>query len=118
MAAWRRSSTAALVIKSRLVWLRISGMSLPRAMILILPSSSAWMPNGGVAQPTSIWPDITCVKVGGGPPVATGLAAARPYSLMMASTIAWVDEPTVEYAMVAPLASLMVLIGDAAGTYQ
>ena len=38
--------------------------------------------------------------------------------MMMASTIACVEEPTVEYAMVAPLASRMFLIGEAAGTYQ
>src|ERR1700704_5507221 len=93
-------------------------MSLPRAMILILPSSSAWMPNGGVAQPTSIWPAITCVQVGGGAPVATGLAAVRPYSLMMASTIAWVEEPTVENAMVVLLTSLIDLIGEVAAPYQ
>ena len=37
---------------------------------------------------------------------------------MNASTARFVDEPLVEYAMVLPPASFMVLMGDAAGTYQ
>src|SRR5437762_3046348 len=37
------------------------------------PLSSWSRPNGGAAHPTSTWPDITCVKVEDGLPVATGL---------------------------------------------
>src|SRR5437762_6086815 len=86
-------------------------------MIRILPSSSCCMPNGGADQPTSICPDITCVSVGAGPPVAVGLAL-RSYCFMNAVTTPCVDEPLVEYAIVLPSVSLSVLMGEAAGTYQ
>src|SRR5712692_9913957 len=74
-------------------------------------------PNGGPAQPTSTWPDITWVRVEGGLPVATGLAL-RSCCLMKAVTMAWVEAPLVEYAMVLPLASCKVLIGESDRTYQ
>src|SRR5215467_10998913 len=74
-------------------------------------------PNGGPAQPTSIWPDITCVNVDGGLPVATGFAL-RPYCLMKALTMAWVEAPLVEYAMVLPSTSRKVRIDESDRTYQ
>src|SRR6266849_4383341 len=40
--------------------------SKPRAISLILPSSSASMANGADANPTSIWPVMVWVKVAGG----------------------------------------------------
>jgi hypothetical protein len=43
----------------------------------------------------STWPDITCVRVAAGLPVATGLAL-RSYWRMKAMTMAWVDAPLVE----------------------
>ena len=43
------------------------------------------MPNGGEAQPTSIWPDIACVSVTALAPVAIGLAL-KPKCLMSASS--------------------------------
>src|SRR4029077_1465368 len=55
--------------------------------------------------------------VDAGLPVATGFANT-PNSRMKARTARFVDEPFVEYAIVLPPASLMLLIGDAAGTYQ
>ena len=64
-------------------------------MMRILFSVAASRPNGGADQPTSIWPDMTWVKVGAGPPVATGFAAA-PVLAMNASTSVWVEAPLVE----------------------
>src|SRR5512144_2989238 len=86
-------------------------------MMRIFPSSSCCRPNGGADQPTSIWPDITCVRVGAGPPVAVGFAL-RSYCLTNAVTIPCVDEPLVEYAIVLPSVSFSDLIGELAGTYQ
>src|ERR1700734_2917182 len=74
-------------------------------------------PNGGPAQPTSIWPDITCVSVDGGLPVATGLAL-RSNCLMKAATTAFVDAPLVEYAMVLPSVSRNDRTGESDRTYQ
>ena len=84
----------------------------------ILPSFSSFTPNGGAAQPISIWPDITCVSVAAGPPVAVGFALT-PSSLAKASTRLFELEPLVEYAMVlAAVTSLAVLMGKSALTYQ
>jgi len=53
------------------------------------------MPNGGEAQPTSIWPDIACVSVTAAAPVATGFALT-PKCLISASAVVWVEAPVVE----------------------
>src|SRR5882724_10297492 len=117
MTLFRLASVDTLVIRSRTVWPLNTVASLPLAMIRILPSSNCCKPNGGADQPTSIWPDITCVSVGAGPPVAVGLAL-RSYCFMKAVTIPCVDEPLVEYAIVLPSVSLSDLIGELAATYQ
>src|SRR5882757_1943356 len=117
MASFFSSSTGALVIITRTVWLRSDGTSLPRATTRILPSCSAWTPKGGDAQPTSTWPDITWVKVEGGLPVATGVAW-MPRVFIRPSTVTLVDDPLVEKAMLCPAASAIALIGESAGTYQ
>ena len=75
-------------------------------------------PTGGAAQPMSIWPDITAVKVAGMLPVGVGFAL-RPSSSTKASTRLCELDPLVEYAIVfRAVASASVRIGDAAGTYQ
>ena len=84
-----------LVMSRRTVWPLNTAASLPLAIMRILPSSSCCSPNGGADQPTSIWPDITCVSVGAGPPVAVGFAL-RSYCFMKAVTMPCVDEPLVE----------------------
>src|SRR6185437_4932411 len=94
-----------------------AGTSLSRTMMRMRPCCSASTPKGGDDQPMSTWPDIVCVNVDAGLPVATGFACT-PNSRMKARTARFVDEPLVEYAIVFPAASLMLLIGDAAGTYQ
>ena len=82
-------------MRSRTVWLRNAAASLPDAMMRILPWSMRSRPNGGPAQPTSTWPDITWVSVAAGLPVATGFAL-RSYWRRNALTIAWVEAPLVE----------------------
>src|SRR5665647_893495 len=57
-----------LTISVRTVCPRSDGTSLPCATMRILPSLISCRPNGGAAQPISIWPDITAVSVPGGPP--------------------------------------------------
>ena len=89
------ASLSALAIKSRTVWPRLEATSLPRAMMRILPSSISLSPNGGAAQPTSIWPDMTEVSVAGGLPVFSGLAL-MPWVLIRPSTRTLVEEPVVE----------------------
>jgi O-antigen/teichoic acid export membrane protein len=74
---------------------RSEGASLPRMRRRILPSFISFKPNGGAAQPMSIWPDITCVNVEAGPPVAVGLALT-PSSLTKARTRLFVLDPLVE----------------------
>src|SRR5258708_34336657 len=69
----------------RTVCPRSDGASLPRMRMRILPSLSSFIPNGGAAQPISIWPDMTWVSVPAGPPVAGGLALT-PSSARKAST--------------------------------
>ena len=69
-------SASAFTMMARTVCPRSEGTSLPRAMMRILPSLISFMPNGGAAQPISIWPVITGVSVPGGPPVAVGFALA------------------------------------------
>ena len=71
------------------------GMSLPRAMMRILPSLISFTPNGGAAQPMSICPLITEVSVAGGPPVAVGFALT-PSSWPNATTMLFDVEPLVE----------------------
>src|SRR5678816_3758405 len=119
-----RSTTAffdcrncAFAISSRTVWPLNTVASLPLAMMRIFLSSSWSRPNGGADQPTSTWPDITCVSVDDGPPVATGFAF-RSNCLTNAVTMPFVDDPFVEYAIVLPSVSFSDLIGDVAGTYQ
>ena len=80
-------------------------------------SSICLKPNGGEAQPTSTWPDMTAVSVADGLPVAVGFAF-RPNSLMKASTIEWVEEPLVEYAMVLPSVSCSFAMPDSVFAYQ
>src|SRR5262249_38485421 len=87
------------------------------AMMRVLPASTMSTPNGAPAQPTSIWPLITWVRVAGAAPVGVGLNFT-PEDFCSASTAVWVDEPLVEYATVLPSVSLRLLIGEAAGTYQ
>src|SRR5262249_52472037 len=97
---------------------RSDGTSLPRAMMRILPSAISRRPNGGAAQPTSIWPDITAVSVAGGPPGAGGFALA-PRSLTKATTMVFALEPLVEYASVfCAVRSFRLLIGESPLTYQ
>src|SRR5439155_27263547 len=110
-------SACTLVISSRTVCLLSAVASLPLATIRIFPSSSCCSPKGGADQPTSICPDITCVSVAGGPPVATGFAF-KSNCFMNAVTIPCVDEPFVEYAIVLPSVSLSDLIGEFAAEYQ
>ena len=88
-------SALALTMMVRTVWPRSDGISLPRAMMRILPSLISLMPNGGAAQPMSICPDITAVSVPGSPPVAVGLAL-RPSSSTKAITMLLELDPLVE----------------------
>src|SRR5581483_4881615 len=108
----------ALTMITRTVCPRSDGRSLPWAMMRILPALTSRTPNGGAAQPMSIWPDITCVSVAGGPPVAVGFALV-PSSCTKPTTILLELEPDVEYAMVLlEVASFRLLIGESAFTYQ
>src|ERR1700722_20004158 len=117
-ASLRALSALALAISTRTVWPRSDGTSLPWAMMRILPSLISFIPNGGAAQPMSIWPDITEVSVAAGPPVADGFALA-PSSCTNATTMLLELEPLVEYAMVFfSVASFRLLIGESALTYQ
>ena len=61
---------------------------------------------------------MTDVSVGAGLPVGISLADVSPYCLTKAVTTPWVEEPTVEKAMVLPLKSWIVLTGEFAFTYQ
>src|SRR5262245_33393904 len=118
MASFLALSASALTISERTVWLRSDGTSLPRATMRILPSWISLRPNGGAAQPMSIWPVITDVSVPGGPPVAVGFALA-PSSSTNATTMLLELEPLVEYAMVLlAVVSFRLLIGESALTYQ
>ena len=83
-----------------------------------MPSSISFSPNGGEAQPTSTWSVITAVMVAAPLPVDIALALVRPFSLMKARTTLSVEEPAVEKAMVWPLRSFSVLIGDEVLTNQ
>src|SRR5579883_2452558 len=75
-------------------------------------------PHGLPAQPMSIWPDITAVRVAGVLPVGVGFALS-PSSSTKASTILWELDPLVEYAIVLrAVASASVLSGESARTYQ
>src|SRR4051812_1522551 len=102
---------------TRMVWPLIEARSFERAITRISLLLRASMPNGGADQPASICLDMTAVNVGAGPPVATGLASTFA-SAMSASTLACVDEPFVEYAIVRPAMSAIDLIGESARTYQ
>ena len=64
-------------------------------MTRIFPCSTASTPNGAPAQPTSIWPLITCVSVAGAEPVCVGLNLT-PVDFCNASTAVCVEEPLVE----------------------
>src|SRR5260370_26932979 len=72
-AGSRACKVAALVMRTLTVWFLSAVASLPLAMMRIFPWSMRSRPKGGPAQPTSIWPDITCVNVAGGLPGATRL---------------------------------------------
>ena len=65
MASCLVFSALALTISVRTVCPRSEGTSLPCATMRILPSLISCRPNGGAAQPMSIWPDITAVSVRG-----------------------------------------------------
>src|SRR5436309_10269133 len=117
ITAFFACSVCTLVMFRRTVCPLNTDASLPLAMMRILRSSSCCKPNGGADQPTSICPDITCVSVEGGPPVATGFAF-KSYCFMNAVTMPCVDDPLVEYAIVLPSVSLSDLIGDVAAAYQ
>src|SRR3954452_18396068 len=104
----------ALTMMARTVCPFREGISLPRAMMRILPSLISLMPNGGADQPISICPVITWVKVAGGPPVAVGFALT-PSSWPNATTILFELDPLVEYAMVLlAVVSFRLLIGESA----
>src|SRR5262245_27207845 len=103
---------------TRIVWLRSSVASRARATMLIFFSWISRSANGGVAQPMSIGPVITLVSVPGSPPVAVG-RAFEPAWLSNASRIRFDDEPGEENAIVFfSVASLRLLIGLSARTYQ
>src|ERR1700747_1466932 len=55
--------------------------------------------------------------VADGPPVATSFACT-PFSRVRTLALSCEDDPVVEYAIVLPLASFRLLIGDCALTYQ
>src|SRR5271170_137479 len=94
MAGRRAARVAALVMRRRTVWLRNALASSPLAMMRILPWSMRSRPNGGPAQPTSIWPDITCVKVDAGLPVATGSPASTLTQVMSGQIdVGWAGPP-------------------------
>src|SRR6187549_1688454 len=98
---------------TRTVWPLNTFASLPLAITRIAPSSNCLRPNGGAAQPTSICPDITWVRVDDGLPVAVGFAF-RSNCFMYAVTMPCVDDPLVEYAIVLPSVSFSVLIAELA----
>src|SRR5256885_716739 len=77
MASCLLFKASALTMIVRTVCPRSEGTSLPRMRMRILPSLSSFTPNGGAAQPMSTWPDITCVSVAAGPPVAGVLPERR-----------------------------------------
>src|ERR1700738_437911 len=83
----------------------------------IFPSFSACRPKGGDAQPTSIWPVMTCVSVTEPAPVATGFVAVAK-CLRSASGAIGGDARAVERDAVFPPVSANDLIGEPAGTYQ
>src|SRR5215207_1128392 len=56
--------------------------------------------------------------VAGPLPVGIAFAVVRPFSLMKARTMLSVDDPDVEYAIVRPLRSFKVLMGEEALTNQ
>ena len=91
-ASPRFASTPALARQMRTVWSARALISLPRAMILILPSSTSSSPNGAAPRPMSIWPVMAIVRVAGWPPVETGRASTLYWS-RSASSAAWLDEP-------------------------
>src|ERR1043166_996157 len=116
-ASGRCLAASALTICTRTVWFTIEGASLPRAIRRILPSCNCWRPNGVEAQPTSIWPDMTWVRVMALAPLATARVGV-PKCLINASSVMWVEAPTVEKPALLPSVSLNDLIGESAGTYQ
>ena len=75
------------------------------------------MPNGTDAQPTSIWPVITCVSVAGMPPVDTGLTVSLFWRANSRSA-AWLEEPVTENPTDLPLSSTTARTGEAGTTYQ
>src|SRR5438045_2854329 len=117
MIGFLACNVGAVATSSRTVCPLNAAASLPLAITRILPSSSCCSPNGGAAHPMSICPDITCVSVPEGLPVAVGFAF-RSYCFMNALTMPCVDDPLVEYAIVLPSLSFSDLIGEVDGTYQ
>src|SRR5262252_2326614 len=117
IASLRLASAPALATMVRMVWPRTMAASVAWATRRIFPLSISLSPNGGADQPTSTWSVMTWVRVADGFPVGTGVAV-KLNSLMNARTTLSVDEPFVENAIVCPLVSCSVLIGDDAFAYQ
>src|SRR3979490_2776903 len=118
ITALRFTSASALATTVRMVCPRTSAASVALATTWILLSSSSFRPKGGADQPLSACTVLTAASVEPGLPVAIGLALVSLNSSMKARTTELVDDPLVENAMVWPLASLMVLIGEEALAYQ
>ena len=93
------------------------GASLPEAIRRQAPSLTSFSATIGAAQPTSTWPDITCVSVAPGPPVDTSLAFTPAVSCSARATSS-LDAPGRENATVRPAQSFMDRMGPSALTYQ
>src|SRR4051794_27816346 len=118
IASFFFASASAFVVLTRIVSFLIEVTSLPRATMRISPLANCSSPKGGDDNPMLTCPVIAWVNVAETLPVETGLAFFRPNCRMKRSTMLWVEEPLVEYAMVLPSASLIDWIGDFAGTNQ
>ena len=110
-------SDSVFAMLTRMVWLASCGTSPVRAITTICPSRTFCRPNGAAAQPTSIWPVITCVRVAGAPPVAM-VFALTPACRSSASRIRFDEEPGEENETVLPAASFRLLMPLSARAYQ
>src|SRR5260370_1502790 len=98
---------------TRMVWSLIERRLFERTITRISPLLSASMPKGGADHPASTCLDMTAVNVGAGPPVATGFASTFE-SATSAITLACVDEPFVEYALLRSAISPICFVRQAA----